>query len=204
MKKHVLTALLFFCLGLLVLTVTADLACAPELYDSVIRLHVLANSDAEEDQAIKLAVRDEVLAYCQDHFALADRAAAEEELSSDLEGIRQAAEKKLRELGGTESVRVTLSRESYPTRHYEALSLPAGTYTSLKVSIGEAAGKNWWCVLFPPLCLDSATDAESALLDAGMREEDVKTVTLDGSRYELRFKILEWFHRLREKNQGEI
>lgn len=204
MKKHVLTALFFWCLGLIVLTVTADLLGAPSLYGSVIRLHVLANSDSEEDQSIKLLVRDEVLAYCKDSFALSDREGAEAELKAGLGGIRDAAEAKLREMGREENVIVSLSREVYPTRHYENLSLPGGTYTSLRVSIGAAAGKNWWCVLFPPLCLDSAADTETALLEAGMSEKDVKTVTLDGTGYEIRFHILEWVQALGEKIRGEI
>ena len=200
MKKQFLLAIFFWCLGLMALTVTADLAGTPALYDSVIRLHVLANSDSEEDQAAKLAVRDEVLAYCQSHYTLTDRESAEAELADGLDGIREAAENKLRELGKEEAVTVSLSRESYPTRHYEDLSLPCGTYTSLRVSIGEAQGQNWWCVLFPPQCLDSATDTESALLDGGMSEEDVRTVTLDGAPYRIRFRIIEWFHSL-QKNQ---
>ncbi|MBP5289560.1 MAG: stage II sporulation protein R [Clostridia bacterium] len=204
MNKRIITALLFWCLGLIALVVTLDLTGSGQLYDSVIRLHVLANSDSEEDQAIKLAVRDEVLAYCQNKFSLSDRESAEQELASDLTGIREAAIAKLRELGQEDSVDVTLSRESYPTRHYEGLSLPCGTYTSLKVSIGKASGKNWWCVLFPPLCLNSAVETESALLRGGMDERDVKTVTLDGAKYEIRFKILEWFYALRGKNNGEI
>ena len=202
MKKKYVTALFFWCLGLMVLVVFADLANASTLYDSVIRLHVLANSDSPEDQEIKLAVRDEVLAYCRDRFTLEDRDGAEAELAGDLDGIRETAENKLRELGREESVSVTLGRETYPTRHYEGLSLPGGNYTSLKISIGKGTGKNWWCVLFPPMCLDSAAEPESALLEAGMREEDVKTVTLDGAPFQIRFRILEWFHEIGQKING--
>lgn len=204
MNKKTVSALIFWCLGLIALTVTLDLAGSGRLYDSVIRLHVLADSDSREDQAVKLAVRDEVLSYCEKNFALKDRESAERELASDLDGIRDAAVTKLRELGHEENVTVTLAREEYPTRRYEEISLPGGTYTSLKVSIGAAKGKNWWCVLFPPFCLDSAADTESALLHAGMAEEDVKTVTLDGTKYEIRFHILEWFNALRQKNKGKI
>ena len=204
MQKKTLTAAFFWCVGALILTVTLSLAGSSDLYDSVIRLHVLADSDAAEDQAMKLLVRDEVLSYCRDHFALSDRREAEEEMRRDLEGIREAAAAKLREAGCDDPVSVTLDRETYPTRVYDGVSLPAGTYTSLRVMIGAAEGKNWWCVLFPPMCLDSASDAEAALLGAGMSEENVKTVTLDGEQYRIRFRLLEWAAALREKFRREI
>jgi len=204
MQKKTMTAAFFWCLGVLILTLTLTLAGSADLYDSVIRLHVLANSDGAEDQAAKLLVRDEVLSYCRAHFSLSDRDEAEAEIRRDLDGIRAAAEAKLREAGSADAVTVTLDRETYPTRVYDNLSLPAGTYVSLRVMIGAAEGKNWWCVLFPPMCLDSSTDAEGALLDAGMSEENVKTVTLDGEPYRIRFRILEWAAELREKFKREI
>jgi len=168
------------------------------VYDSVIRLHVLANSDSAEDQALKLTVRDAVLCATE---PLLSRAASRNEaaaiLSAHLDDIREAAERALAAEGADPRVTVTLTREEYPTRRYENLAFPAGSYLSLRVLIGEATGQNWWCVLFPPLCLSAATDKrqqEAALLSAGLTEEQYRIVTdTDKPRYKLRFKILELF-----------
>ena len=166
------------------------------IYDSVIRLHVLANSDSDSDQALKLKVRDAVLEKTS--VLLADaktRDEAEKILRASLEEIADVAARTVRDAGFRESVAVTLGFEDYPTRRYENLAFPAGEYLSLRVMIGEAAGQNWWCVLFPPLCLSAATEkvkAEEAFLSAGLTDEQYRIITdSDGGKYKLRFKILE-------------
>lgn len=132
-----------------------------EIYDTVVRLHVLANSDSDEDQALKLKVRDAVLDVTSPLVAdCHTRAEAAAALEGAFEDIHAAAESVIaaegrEDLSGT--VTVTLDVEQYPERTYESCCFPAGKYLSLRVCIGEAAGKNWWCVLFPPLCLSAAT-----------------------------------------------
>ena len=185
--------LLLLTLALTVLPVHGEAA----VYDSVIRLHVLANSDSAEDQAVKLQVRDAVLAVTEPMLAhAADRDEAAEILEAHLDDVQAAAERALLSAGAEPRVRVTLTKEEYPTRRYENLAFPAGPYLSLRVLIGEAAGQNWWCVLFPPLCLSAATDKkqqEAALRSAGLTDEQYRIVTdTDKPRYRLRFKILEW------------
>jgi len=167
------------------------------IYDSVIRLHVLANSDSEADQALKLKVRDAVLE--RTGALLADvktRDEAERILSSSLDEIRTVASDTLKRNGSEYIVRVSLSEEDYPTKRYEKLAFPAGEYLSLRVMIGEAEGENWWCVLFPPLCLSAATskrEAEEAFLAAGLSGEQYRIITdTDETKYKLRFKILEF------------
>ncbi len=168
-----------------------------KIYDGVIRLHVLANSDSEEDQRIKLEVRDEVsLLVASLTSDCCDIESAEARLSQELERIEDCAEKKLRELGCELPVRVELGRESYPTRSYESICFPAGEYRSLRVMIGEAEGQNWWCVLFPQLCLGAATvrQAENAFIEVGFTPEQYKIITeTDEPQYKIRFKILEAF-----------
>ncbi len=186
--------LLLLTLALTVLPVHGEAA----VYDSVIRLHVLANSDSEADQAVKLQVRDAVLAVTEPLLAhAADREEAADILSAHLDDIQKAAADTLAAAGADTRVRVTLTTEEYPTRRYENLAFPAGSYLSLRVLIGEAAGQNWWCVLFPPLCLSAATDKrqqEAALLSAGLTEEQYRIVTdTDKPKYRLRFKLLEFF-----------
>ena len=194
MKKTVL------CLLALVLLVSAvsvlPIHGEAVIYDSVIRLHVLANSDSAQDQNLKLAVRDAVLAEAR--VLLADvktRDAAEAVLAGASDTLQKAAEGVVASAGFDYPVRITLGAEEYPTRRYENLAFPAGEYLSLRVLIGEAEGENWWCVLFPPLCLSAATakeEAETAFLAAGLTDEQYRIITdTDSPKYRLRFKILE-------------
>ena len=168
-----------------------------ELYDSVLRLHVLANSDSEEDQALKLKVRDSVAALTAELTAnAADLHAACASVEASLPLIEECARQTLEENGCYLPVRVELGYEKYPTKSYESICFPAGEYRSLRVLIGEAEGQNWWCVLFPQLCLgaSSTREAESAFIAVGLTPEQYRVVTrTDEPRYKLRFKILEVF-----------
>ena len=166
------------------------------IYGEVIRLHVLANSDSEEDQALKLKVRDGILAEAGEMLSgCGDRETALGILSNvgGIERLESAAAEVIAREGYSYSVKVTLSEEEYPRRNYESLCFPAGTYTSLRVQIGEAEGQNWWCVLFPQLCLGAATrDNRDAFIEVGFTPEQYKIVTdTDEPEYEVRFKILE-------------
>ncbi len=172
-----------------------------EIYDTVVRLHVLANSDSEEDQALKLKVRDAVLAVTS---PLLQDCTTQEEAIAVLEGnlpaLEAAARATVAEAGREDPVSVILGEEEYPTRTYESCAFPAGTYVSLRVCIGEAAGQNWWCVLFPPLCLSAATpDTEEAFVQVGLSKDQYGIITETGkTKYKVRFKILEvvegWLH----------
>lgn len=169
-----------------------------ELYDNVIRLHVLANSDSERDQALKLTVRDAVLEKTRTMLENVDsREEAEAVLQENIPVIEQAAKDALRAAGAGNAVMVELGQEAYPTREYECLAFPAGEYLSLRVMIGEAEGQNWWCVLFPPLCLTAATaqserETETVCLSAGLSGEQYRMIAdTDETKYKLRFKILE-------------
>lgn len=167
-----------------------------KIYDSVVRLHVLANSDSDEDQALKLKVRDAILSYTSPLVIdSASREEAIEILSRELESIEAVAREELRANGCDYAVRVTLTEEEYPTRNYESMSFPSGKYISLRVLIGEAEGQNWWCVLFPPLCLSAASeklDNEEAFVAVGLTSDQYKVITeTDDVKYQLRFKLLE-------------
>lgn len=163
-----------------------------EIYNQTIRLHVLANSDSEEDQARKLLVRDAVLAYLEESLSQSNTyESALAAVSDHLDGIRKRAEDTL---GGKYAVRVELGREKYPVRQYENYSLPAGEYTSLRVLIGEGEGKNWWCVLFPRLCTSraSADEEYEDFIAAGFTPEQYRLIKNEsGTKYKIRFRILE-------------
>ena len=171
-----------------------------KIYESVVRLHVLANSDSEEDQALKLKVRDAVLAYTSPRVIdSTSREEAIEILKGELGEIEQVARDVILEEGYDYSVEVTLTLEDYPTRNYESMSFPSGEYVSLRVLIGEAEGQNWWCVLFPPLCLSAASEKtanEEAFIAVGLNSDQYKIITeTNNTKYYLRFKILEAFKR---------
>lgn len=200
MNQKYVKATIFFGIALLLCFALFPLWNADNLYDSVIRIHVLANSDSAEDQERKLMVRDAMLEYAEENLKEFDSLKeAKASLRSQLPLMEETAAKVLEEAGCDDSVSVSLSEEYYSTRHYDGFSLPAGQYLSLQVKIGEAQGQNWWCVLFPPLCLSSSVAAEDALVEAGMDEENAKTVTADGTEYEIRFRILDWWSSAKEK-----
>ena len=168
------------------------------IYDSVIRLHVLANSDSDSDQREKLAVRDAVLLYTEALLSECEtREDAIREINAHLSEIEDVAEARLAAEGSDAPVSVTFGVESYPTRQYESCCFPSGDYLSLRVLIGDASGKNWWCVLFPSLCLSAAsTDADtsvrSSLADLGLSGDQYRIITdSDNTTYQVRFKLLE-------------
>ena len=167
-----------------------------KIYESVVRLHVLANSDSEEDQTLKLKVRDAILSYVSPLVIDSQcKEAAIEILQGDLENIEKEAKRIVVEQGYEYNVEVMLTLEDYPTRNYEAMSFPSGEYVSLRVLIGEAEGQNWWCVLFPPLCLSAASEKaenEEAFIAVGLNSDQYKIITeSEDMTYYLRFKILE-------------
>ncbi len=172
-----------------------------EIYNKVVRLHVVANSDSTEDQAVKLAVRDAVLERTVP--LLQDCKTQEEailQLEAHQEELKCAAQEVLREKGFADSVAISMGLENYPTRTYDSLCFPAGEYVSMRISLGEGEGQNWWCCLFPPLCLGAATvsekNAEDACISVGFTPTQYKIITeSDKPVYRARFKILEFFGR---------
>lgn len=167
-----------------------------ELYRDVIRLHVIAESDSDEDQAVKLAVRDDILALVSDRTENAKTYDdAYELLSSMIPEIKETAEARAAKEGHAVTARVVFDREEYPVRYYDSYALPAGEYMSMRIILGEGEGKNWWCVLFPPLCRDAAVNAESdeeRFYAAGFTPEEYKIIKKEsGTKYKVRFRILE-------------
>lgn len=192
--KQILIFCIFILVGMLILGVLPTHGEA-DIYDSVVRLHVLANSDSAEDQALKLKVRDAVLEVSADILEGCDtRSDAIAALEGRAEDIRGTAIDVIRDEGYDYDVTVKLCEEQYPTKNYESVCFPSGEYMSLQVCIGEARGKNWWCVLFPKLCLSAATkeSSEQAFVQAGLTPEQYKIITeSEGTKYKLRFKFLE-------------
>lgn len=170
------------------------------LADKVVRLHVVANSDSEADQALKLKVRDAVLGSATPNLAGLSRQEALETLERELPGIGATAAKVVAEEGYDYPVRVSIREEAFPTKRYDDFALPAGDYTALRVQIGEGEGQNWWCVVFPPLCMPSVEEvaAQSAAGD-GLTGEDLALITGETQGYVVKFKAMELWEKLKAR-----
>lgn len=147
--------------------------------EEVLRLHILANSDSTADQTLKLQVRDAVTAAAA-NWAADSPAAARMQAQAALPQLQAVAQDTLRQAGCEDAVQVELTQMYFTTRQYGNITLPAGMYDAVRVTIGTGKGQNWWCVMYPPLCVGGAT------------ERDTLSPLTDGEPYILRFKVLEW------------
>ena len=167
------------------------------LHEDLIRLHVVANSDAQADQVRKLQVRDAITKSLEtDLENIMDVQQAEQYLQSKLPYIQSLAEGTLKALGCEDSVSVSLCKERFDTRIYDTFTLPAGVYNALRIVIGEGQGQNWWCVVFPGLCIPAASDGfEDVAAGAGFPQSLQNSLTGEDG-YELRFGLLDALGRL--------
>lgn len=160
------------------------------LNEELLRLHVVADSDSEKDQDIKLKVRDAVIAGLSEDLAkIGDFETAETYIRENLAKIEKIANDTLKALGCEDTAVATLQEEAFDTRVYDTFTLPAGVYEALRITIGEGEGKNWWCVVFPTLCVPATSDGfEDVAAGAGF--SDSLTKSLEGE-YEIRFYLLD-------------
>lgn len=185
--KHTLSVALCLLLAALLLVALPTEAEA-DIYRDTLRLHVLAASDSEEDQRIKLSVRDFVLTHYGEALREADTVSeAIEKTSSLLGAIETDVNAYLTALGVNYRAHVTLSEEWYTTRVYESVTLPRGTYASLRITLDAGEGANWWCVMYPPMCLSLAT-GQTGETDGYTAEEQR---LIDGEGRTVKFKLLE-------------
>ena len=190
---------LLLALAVTILWGAASLGQQEELGRKVIRLHVIANSDSPEDQALKLRVRDRVLARAQEILEQsADMEQAEQALTAALPVLTREARETLAAEGCAQPVQARLEPAEFPTKDYDGFSLPAGKYLALRVIIGEGRGQNWWCVVFPPLCTATACQWKDAGRAAGLEEDDLSLMAEEDAGYELRFRSVELWEMLRQ------
>ena len=189
-----LIAVAFAVLGLVIVLSVLPIHGENEIYQNVLRLHVIANSDSEEDQALKLKVRDKVLEETQELFKdCKTRDEAKSVLQQNLEQIENISEQVIAAEGYSYSVSVELGEEDYPTKNYESCCFPSGEYLSLQIKIGIADGQNWWCVLFPPMCVGAASSGD-AFAEVGLTGDQYNIITQSSdAKYKVRFKLLEAF-----------
>lgn len=190
--KNIEISILSGLLIALLLGATAAFASGCDtLRQGVVRLHILANSNQPADQQLKLEVRDAILArFGADLSDCGAKDEAQSRIGALLPEIEETAREVLRENGFDEEVRAKIVRMYFDTRSYGSLTMPAGMYDALRVTIGKAEGHNWWCVLYPPVCVSSAADLSS------LSEE---TVAGENPRLEPRFKIVEWIESAKQK-----
>ena len=198
MKKTALYSVVILLITLIVAALPTD--AEADIYSDTLRLHILASSDSREDQELKLEIRDRLLKKYGDVLASGESIEGAIEITdSKTEEIERDCEEWIAELGYSYGVTVALKKEWYETRDYEDFTLPAGYYSSLRVVIGEGDGKNWWCVMYPPLCLDIAT--ESAPADDGVIDySDEELLLIKNKGYRVKFKILELLSEAFYKN----
>lgn len=171
-----------------------------DIANSVFRLHVIANSDSDEDQNLKYIVRDKLLEYMNE---LCINCSTKEEAISiaqnNLNNFKELALQTIREEGFDYSVNVSIGNFEFPTKYYGDISLPAGYYDALKVEIGEAKGQNWWCVMFPPLCFTDVTsgvvpEESKEDLENTLTDEEFSIVSDNSLDIQVKFKILEFLN----------
>ena len=175
-----------------------DRAVQEHLAEEVLRFHVLANSDSRKDQAVKLEVRDAVLSYLKEVLPEGmDVKETTRWMRGHTEKIRQVAEQKMADLQMKQTVSVAVTTCYFPDRTYGDVTFPAGNYKTLRIELGDAAGHNWWCVAFPPLCTGAVTEDE---LRAAMETEDNGIIS-EQDGYMLKYRIIELWESLKARLQ---
>lgn len=195
-KRFILVSallILYVCISAVSYThaVTTDIA------DSVFRLHVIANSDSDEDQNLKYIVRDKVIEYMS---SISQNASSKEEVieiaKANLDEIQAIAAQTIRDNGYTYSVNVEVGNFSFPSKIYGDITLPPGYYDALRIKIGKAEGQNWWCVMFPPLCFVDVTsgvvpDESKEIMKENLSKEEFDLISKNSNEVKVKFKIVE-------------
>ena len=193
--KHIIAAV---SVGLVISVFAASVggfaAECRQIRDQVLRLHIIANSDIAEDQEVKLLVRDAVLDSSAGVFASSDnKAQAQAEITGKLDEIAMVAKRVLNENGFNYEAKATLVNMYFETRSYDGMTLPAGYYDAVRIELGAAKGKNWWCMLYPGFCLPAACKTPD--VEDAFGKEGAKIVTAN-PKYEVRFAIVEWITKI--------
>lgn len=198
-NNHKILAMSLILTFLLTLSLTYAKSVGNDIKNSVLRLHIVANSNSEEDQNLKLAVRNRIITETSNLFeSAASPQQAAEIVSLNLEKICQIAKEEIKSQGFDYSVNARLGEFSFPTKNYGDITLPSGKYNALRIEIGSASGKNWWCVMYPPLCFTdgilSASENAKLKLKNSLSKEEYSLITKNNTGaipVEIRFKLVE-------------
>ncbi|MBQ8605432.1 MAG: stage II sporulation protein R [Clostridia bacterium] len=202
MKKRILLAAGLFASFITLLIITCFWAEEPakQVRDSVLRFHIVANSDSETDQQNKLAVRDGIASLCAALFKPSDSKTESMQIAAENASvIENAAKDILAERGSEDNVTVSIRKRFFPTRHYDGVSLPAGVYDTIDVQIGAAEGRNFWCVMFPEICIGSSLDKNQEKMSEVLTDDAAELVTENKPTVRFKFKIIEIIENIRNK-----
>ncbi len=207
MKKNIFTVFTVLLLLFIFIVVCANSyvsAVSSNISSSVFRLHVIANSDSSEDQNLKYIVRDRVLDYMN---SLVDTNTSSKEetmkiVSENLENFKSIAQDTVYENGYDYKVNIEIGNFAFPTKTYGDIALPSGYYDALRISIGEAKGKNWWCVMFPPLCFVDVSSGvvpedSKETLEESLSNEEYELISGSSAEFEVKFKFVEFFENFK-------
>ena len=199
MKKLELAMLLGLAGAVCCSALTQTAESRHSLEENVLRLHILANSNSIDDQALKLKVRNRVLEYATEILDESGASLEETEaaVAAHLEDFAAVADEIVTEAGYDYSVTVELTEMDFEDRTYDNLIMPAGTYDTLRISIGEAAGENWWCVMYPALCIPSASEVKTDDETEASAFSDTEQDLLEHhQQYIIKLKCVEWLEKI--------
>ncbi len=192
MKLFVKSVCIAFVLTVLYSVIPFQAECT-DISNEVFRLHILASSDSEYDQNVKLSVRDKVLEYTESLFQNAkSKEDAEQVISQNLPAITEVAQNEVYRSGSNDKVKAEITNMYFTTRHYDSYTLPSGMYDALRITIGEGKGHNWWCVMYPSLCIYSEENRDEKAKEIF---DDAQYDIVKNEKYEYKFKIVEIFEK---------
>lgn len=198
-NKPRLTLILLFLILIFTFSLSYAQKTSADIKNSVIRLHIIANSDSAADQSLKLKVRNRITSEAADIFKNAKTQSEALEIAAKNTGlIKSIAEDELRRCGSTQSVRIEIGEFPFPTKVYGDIMLPSGRYNAVRIILGNGSGKNWWCVMYPPLCFANGSAVISENSKSKLREsltaDEYALITENSSKnlpVNVRFKIVE-------------
>ena len=193
MKIFVKSACIAFVLVVIYSLIPFQAQCG-NISNDVFRLHILANSDSNYDQSVKLKVRDRVLEYSKSLFESASsKDEAESLISQNLDDITRVAQNELQNLGCDKTVKAEIKKMYFTTRYYDSYTLPSGMYDALRITIGSGKGHNWWCVMYPSICISAASEQDEKAKQA---LDDGEYDIIKNEKYSYKFKVVELFEKL--------
>lgn len=199
-NKKILLILIIFIFYFIFYSFSYSYSISNDLEKNLFRLHILANSDSTEDQELKLYVRNKVIDYLH-QYSFNNKSELITFLNNNQLSLQKVIDDAIKEKGYSYTSSFEIENSFYPQKQYENITLPAGNYDGLKIKIGKAEVKNWWCVLFPPMCLInnstcSLPEESEILLDNSLTEESCSVISSNSSKYKFKFKIIEFINNL--------
>lgn len=199
-KKSFFIIIFFFILYFIVYSFSYSYSISKELKSNIFRLHIIANSNSDVDQDLKLFIRDNIINYLN-QFSFKNKAELIEFLNTHKSEIENIVQKSISEKGFTYSFSISIGTSFFPQKIYSNITMPSGVYDGLQIKLGKASGKNWWCVLFPPMCLIDSTTCElpnesKSILTESINQETYSILTSKSPSYQFKFKIIDWINNL--------